>query len=132
MHKSRVPLLWLIAITLGLLALMMDFISLTGFFLPVVASGVFFIMRLKKVSTVIKPLQLAAPGIPVEAKFKSNDGPSWKGVMGRIVLKAIVIVVIVCLIGYYLLLPLALGLIFGGLELLFTGRTTIFEGFFNR
>jgi len=69
MHKSRVPLLWLIAITLGLLALMMDFISLTGFLLPVVASGVFFIMRLKKVSTVIKPLQLAAPGIPVEAKF---------------------------------------------------------------
>jgi hypothetical protein len=52
--------------------------------------------------------------------------------MGRIVLKAIVIVVIVCLVGYYLLLPLALGLIFGGLELLFTGRTTIFEGFFNR
>ena len=48
MHKSRVPLLWLIAITLGLLALMTDFISLTGFFLPVVASGVFFIMRLKK------------------------------------------------------------------------------------
>jgi hypothetical protein len=129
MHKSRVPLLWLIAITLGLLALMMDFISLTGFLLPVVASGVFFIMRLKKVSTVIKPLQLAAPGIPVEAKLKGNDGPSWKGVMGRIVLKAIVIV---CLIGYYLLLPLALGLIFGGLELLFTGRTTIFEGFFNR
>jgi hypothetical protein len=69
MRKHRVPLLWLIAITLGLLALMMDFISLTGFLLPVVASGVFFIMRLKKVSTVIKPLQLAAPGIPVEAKF---------------------------------------------------------------
>jgi hypothetical protein len=92
----------------------------------------FLYHAIEKVSTVIKPLQLAAPGIPVEAKFKSNDGPSWKGVMGRIVLKAIVIVVIVCLIGYYLLLPLALGLIFGGLELLFTGRTTIFEGFFNR
>jgi hypothetical protein len=67
----------------------------------------------------------------LKQKFKSNDGPSWKGVMGRIVLKAIVIVVIV-FFGYYLLLPLALGLIFGGLELLFTGRTTIFDGFFNR
>jgi hypothetical protein len=98
----RLTYLWLIVITLGLLALMMDVISLTGFLLPVIASGALFVMRI--------------------------NGLSWKRSLGIMALVAGVIAVVLLLIAY-LLLPLAFGLIIGFMELLSTGRTTVWEGF---